>query len=322
VSVTLTDVEAARARVAPHVRQTPLERSPLLSRAAGVDLWLKQENRQHTGSFKPRGAVNKVLSLTADERRRGLVAASAGNHALGVAYACAVLGIEGAELYVQRTAAPAKIAKLGEYPVRLNLVGSTYEEAEDTALARAKETGAVFVSAYDDEAVIAGYGTCGLEILEELPDVDTVVVPVGGGALSAGIAVAVKAGRPKVRVVGVNAAASPSALLSFRKGEAIVRYEHEPTLAHGLAGGYGRIPFAVARELIDEIVLVTEEEMKKGIAALIDSDQVLAEASGIAAVAAVLYGKVRGLRGRVVAVVSGGNIDTGTLRTVLDGVES
>ncbi len=322
MSVTLADVKAARARIAPHVRQTPLERSALLSRAAGVELWLKEENRQHTGSFKPRGALNKLLSLRPDELRRGLVAASAGNHALGVAYACRVLGVEGVELFVQRNAAPAKIAKLSEYPVRLNLVGSTYEEAEDIALSRAKETGAVFVSAYDDEAVIAGYGVCGLEILEQLGDVDTVVVPVGGGALSAGIAVAVKAGRPKARVVGVNAAASPSALLSFRKGEAIVRYEHEPTLAHGLAGGYGRIPFMVARNLIDEIVLVTEDEMKKAIAALVDAEQSLAEASGIAAVAAVLYGKVKGLRGRVVAVVSGGNIDTGTLRTVLNGAQS
>jgi len=321
VSVSLADVEAARARIAPHVRQTPLERSPLLSRAAGVELWLKQENRQHTGSFKPRGALNKLLSLTPAERGRGLVAASAGNHALGVAYACRVLGIEGAELYVQNSAAPAKIAKLGEYPVRLKLVGSTYDEAESAALIREKETGATFVSVYD-EAVIAGHGTCGLEILEQLPDVDTVVIPVGGGAFSAGIAVAIKAQRPKVRIVGVNPAASPSALLSFRKGEAIEHYEHEPTLAHGLAGGYGKVPFALARDLMEEIVLVTEDEMKKGIAALIDSDQLLAEASGIAAVAAVLYGKVKGLRGRVVAVVSGGNIDTGTLRTVLDGVPS
>ncbi len=321
MSVTLADVEDARARIAPHVRQTPLERTSLLSRAAGVDLWLKQENRQHTGSFKPRGSLNKLLSLAPAEIRRGLVTASAGNHALGVAYACRALGIEGATLFVQRNAAPAKIAKLGEYPVKLNLVGETYEEAEKAALAHAEETGAVYVSAYDDEAVIAGYGTCGLEILDGLGDVGTVLVPVGGGALSAGIAVAVKAKRPRVRVIGVNAAASPSALLSFKRGEAIVHYDHEPTLAHGLAGGYGQIPFAVARTLIDEIVLVTEDEMKKGIAALVDAEQVLAEASGIAALAAVLFGKAKGLRGPVVAVLSGGNIDTGTLKAVLDGAE-
>jgi threonine dehydratase len=322
VSVTVADVEAARDRIASHVRQTPLERSTLLSRTAGVELWLKQENRQHTGSFKPRGSLHKLLSLRPDEIRRGLVTASAGNHALGVAYACRALGIEGATLFVQKNAAPAKIAKLGEYPVKLNLVGATYDEAEKAALAHAEQTGAVYISAYDDEAVLAGYGTCGLEITDALGDVGTVVVPVGGGALSAGIAVAVKARRPRARVVGVNAAASPSALLSFERGEAVVQYDHEPTLAHGLAGGYGRIPFAVARTLIDEIVLVTEDEMKKGIAALVDAEQLLAEASGIAALAAVLYGKVKGPKGPVVAVLSGGNIDTGTLKTVLDGAES
>jgi len=322
MSVTLADVEAAQKRIAPHLRTTPLERSPLLSRRAGVEVWLKQENRQHTGSFKPRGALTKLLGLPAAERARGIVAASAGNHALGVAYAAQALGLSGVELYVQGNAAPAKIAKLREYPVSLNLVGTTYDDAERAAKARAKETGAVFVSAYDDETVITGQGTCGLEIVEQLPEVETVVVPVGGGALSAGIAVAVKARRPQTRVVGVNAEASPSALLSFRKGEALDPYDHEPTLAHGLAGGYGRIPFAVARNLIDEIVLVSEDEIKKGMAALVDSDQLLAEASGIVAVAAVLFGKIAGLRGRVVAVVSGGNVDSGTLKMVLNGAHS
>jgi threonine dehydratase len=322
MSVTLAEVEAARQRIAPHLRTTPLERSPLLSRAAGVELWLKQENRQPTGSFKPRGALAKLGGLTPEERRRGVVAASAGNHALGVAYAARALGLSEVELYVQGTAAPAKIAKLREYPVALRLVGTTYDDAERAGRARAKETGAVFVSAYDDPTVIAGQGSCGLEIVEQLESAETVIVPVGGGALSAGIAVAVKARWPKTRVVGVNAAASPSALLSFQRGEALDPYDHEPTLAHGLAGGYGRIPFAVARTLIDEIVLVSEDEIKKGMAALVDSDQILAEASGIVAVAAVLYGKVAGLRGRVVAVVSGGNVDSGTLKLVLNGAHS
>jgi threonine dehydratase len=198
------------------------------------------------------------------------------------------------------------------------LVGKTYEDAHQAAIAHARETGATYVSAYDDPDVVAGQGTCGLEIVEDLAELDAVVVPVGGGALSAGIALAVKSARPSVRVIGVNAAASPSALLSFQKGHAHDPYEHEPTLAHGLAGGYGSIPFAVARHLIDEIVLVSEEEMKDGIAALIDSDQILAEPSGVAAVAAVIAGKIAGLAGRVVAVVSGGNIDTGTLRTILN----
>src|SRR5262249_2609487 len=233
VSVTLADVEAARQRTARYLRQTPLERSPLLSREAGVEVWLKQENRQHTGSFKPRGALAKVVGLTAEEKKRGIVAASAGNHALGVAYAAQALGLTGVELYVQGNAAPAKIAKLREYPVALHLVGTTYDDAERAGRARSLETGAVFVSAYDDETVSAGQGAGGLEIVEQLESADGVVVPVGGGALSAGIAVAVKERWPRTRVVGVNAEASPSALLSFQKGEAQDPFEHAPTLAHG-----------------------------------------------------------------------------------------
>ena len=316
--ISLDDVKRARRAIAPHIAKTPLVHSQPLSEAAGCELWLKLECRQTTGSFKPRGALNKVLSLRAEERSRGIVAASAGNHALGVAHACRELGLENADVFVQANAAPAKIAKLRRYRVRLHLVGKTYEEAQQAALAHAKTTGASFVSAYDDPAVVAGQGTAGLEILDDLNDVDLVVIPTGGGALLAGIAVAMKALRPKACIVGVNPEASPSAKLSFEKGEAKDPYDHEPTLAHGLAGGFGRVPFAIARGLVDEVALVSEDELKRGIAALIDAEQVLAEASGIAAVAAVLYGKVGGSSGkRVVAVVSGGNIDAATLKGVL-----
>jgi threonine dehydratase len=317
VGVSLADVRAARDRIAPHLRRTPLLRSPLLSRRSGLDVWLKLETQQHTGSFKPRGALNKLMALGPAERARGVTTASAGNHALGTAYACGVLGIGEADLFVQGNASPAKLAKLREYPVRLHTVGSTYEDAQQAALAHSGRTGATFTSAYDDEAVVAGHGSCGLEILDELESFDAIVIPVGGGALSAGIAVAVKGLRPRTRVIGVNAAASPSALLSFQRGEALDPFDHEPSMAHGLAGGYGRIPFAVARTLIDEIVLVSEAEMRRAMATLIDTDQVLAEASGIAGVAAVIEGKASGLSGRVVVVVSGGNVDSAMLREVL-----
>lgn len=313
--ISLDDVQRARRAIAPHVVKTQLLHSPALSEAASCELWLKLECRQVTGSFKPRGALNKILSLSAQERARGIVAASAGNHALGVAHACRVLGLQNADVFVQGNAAPAKIAKLRRYPVRLHLVAETYEAAQQAALAHAETSGAVFVSAYDDPAVVAGQGTAGLEIVEELADFDLVVVPVGGGALMAGIALAVKALRPQSRIVGVNPEASPSAKLSFERGLALDPYHHQPTLAHGLAGGFGKLPFAIARGLVDSIALVSEDELKRGIAALIDAEQVLAEASGIAAVAAVLYAKVAGKR--VVAVVSGGNIDATTLRDVL-----
>jgi threonine dehydratase len=317
--VTLPDLLSARERIAPYILHTPLTYSYLLSEQADCEIWLKQENRQHTGSFKPRGALNTIMLLSTEEKARGIVAASAGNHALGVAYACRALGVDRADVFVQATAAPSKIAKLREYPVKVHLIGETFEAAQQAALAHARATQATYLSAYDDPAVVAGQGTCGLEIVEDLSEFEAVLVPVGGGALSAGIALAVKSARPQVRVVGVNPAASPSALLSFQRGYAVDPYDHEPTLAHGLAGGFGKVPFEVARNLIDEIVLVGEDEMKQSIVALIDSDQILAEASGIVGLTAALHRKVT-LKGRVVIVVSGGNIDSETLRTILNSL--
>jgi threonine dehydratase len=315
--LTLHEIYFAQQRIGPYVTRTPLLRSVLLSAQLGCDIWLKLENRQHTGSFKPRGALNKILSLSAEEREGGIVAASAGNHALGVAHAAQCLGLPKADVFVQANAAPAKIAKLRQYNVKLHLVGQLFDEAQAAAFEFAEKTGAVFVSAYDDLDVIAGQGTVGLEIMQDLPDVDTIVVPVGGGGLIAGLATVAKSLNPAIRVVGVNPAASPSAFLSRRDGYPYETYVNEPTLAHGLAGGFGRVPFMVGMLLIDEVVLVSEEEMKHGIAALIDSDQLLIEASGIAGLAAMLAGKITGVQ-KCVCVLTGGNIDTPTLKAVLN----
>lgn len=314
--VTAADVQAARARIQRWIAATPLLHSAALSDAAGCEVWLKLENRQHTGSFKPRGALNKILTLSRSERARGIVAASAGNHALGVAYACQVLGLSRTDLFVQRNASPAKLSKLRRHAVTLHLVGETYEEAQQAALAHAATIGATFVSAYDDPAVVAGQGTVGLEILEAVQDIQAVVVPVGGGALLGGIAVAVKSASPGTRILGVNPEASPSALLSLQQGRALDPFEHGRTLAQGLAGGFGRVGFDIARELIERVVLVSEQENARAIAALIDAEQVLAEPSGAVAVAALLSRKAE-LAGRVVLVVSGGNIDSATLSEVL-----
>ena len=316
-AITLEDIRLAQRRIAAHVVRTPLHPSPWSGARLGFDLWLKMENRQVTGSFKPRGALNKILSLTPAARAQGIVAASAGNHALGVAHAARVAGLRAVDIFVQANAAPAKIAKLRRYDIRMHLAGQTFEEAQQAALARAGSSGAVWISAYDDVEVIAGQGTCGLEIMEDLPDADTIVVPVGGGGLIAGIAIAAKSVNPAVRIIGVNPEASPSALLSKRDGQAYDPYDHESTLAQGLAGGFGRVPFAVAMPLIDEIVLVSEDELVRAVAALIDSDQILVEASGAAAAAAVLAGKIRS-RGKCVAVLSGGNIDARTLGMILN----
>jgi threonine dehydratase len=314
--LTLHEIYLAQQRIEPYITRTPLMRSALLSAQLGFEVWLKLENRQHTGSFKPRGALNKILTLSEDERERGIVAASAGNHALGVAHAAQCLGLPKADLFVQANAAPAKIAKLRQYNVNLHLVGNLFDEAQATAFEFTEKHGATYVSAYDDLDVIAGQGTVGLEIMQDLPDLDTIVMPVGGGGLIAGLATVAKTLNPLIRVIGVNPAASPSAYLSKRDGYPYETYENEPTLAHGLAGGFGRVPFMVGMMLIDEIVLVSEDEMKRGIAALIDSDQILLEASGVAGIAAVLAGKVADTQ-KCACVLTGGNIDSDTLREVL-----
>ena len=315
--LTLHEIYLAQQRIAPYIDRTPLQRSSMLSAQLGCEVWLKLENRQRTGSFKPRGALHKILTLGAEERERGIVAASAGNHALGVAHAAQCLGLTQADLFVQANAAPAKIAKLRQYIVNLHLVGQLFDEAQAAAVAFAQSTGATYVSAYDDVDVIAGQGTVGLEIMQDLPDVDTLIVPVGGGGLIAGLATVAKSLNPLVRVIGINPAASPSAYLSKRDGYPYETYENEPTLAHGLAGGFGRVPFMIGMMLIDEVVLVSEDELKHGIAALIDSDQMLAEASGIAGLAALLAGKISGAK-KCVCVLTGGNIDSGTLKAVLE----
>lgn len=315
--LTLHEIYLAQQRIDPYITRTQSVRSALLSAQLGLDVWLKLENRQRTGSFKLRGALNKILTLSEAERERGIVAASAGNHALGVAHAAQCLGLTKADLFVQANAAPAKIAKLRQYNVNVHLVGNLFDEAQAAAFEFTEKNGATYVSAYDDLDVIAGQGTVGLEIMQDLPDIDTIVVPVGGGGLIAGLATVVKSLNPLIRIIGVNPAASPSAYLSKRDGYPYETYENEPTLAHGLAGGFGRVPFMVGMMLIDEVVLVSEEEMKRSIAALIDSDQILAEASGVAGIAAVLAGKITDAR-KCVCVLTGGNIDTPTLKTVLN----
>ncbi len=314
--LTLHDSYLAHQRIEPYITRTPLVRSTLLSAQLHYEVWLKLENRQRTGSFKARGALNKILTLTEAERARGIVAASAGNHALGVAHAAQCLGLTKADLFVQANAAPAKIAKLRQYDVNLHLVGNLFDETQAAALEFATKHGATYVSAYDDLDVIAGQSTVGLEMLQDLPDLDTIVVPAGGGGLIAGIATVAKSLNPTIRVIGVNPAASPSAYLSKRDGYPYETYDNEPTLAHGLAGGFGRVPFMIGMMLIDEIMLVSEDELRGALVALIDSDQILAEASGVAGLAAMLADKVTGA-GKCGCVLTGGNIDSATLKFVL-----
>jgi threonine dehydratase len=313
--LTLVEVERARERLRPHLPPTPLRRSFALGDRPA---YLKLECWQPTGSFKVRGALSNLLCLSPAERAQGVVAASAGNHALGVAFAAATLGGETrATLFVPGTAPRAKVAKLRTFPVEVREVGRTYDEAAAAAQEHLKVTGATYVHPYDDPRTAAGQGTCGLEILDELPEVGTVVVPVGGGGLIAGIATAIKATRPEVRIVAVQAEASPSLSESVRRAEPLLEYDAAPTLADGIAGGIGLMAWD-HRALFDAIVNVPEAEIERAMVALVTSDQVLAEASGACPVAALRAGLVPGLDSRpAVAVVSGANVDARVLARLL-----
>ncbi len=307
------DVERARGVLVRHLRRTPLRESHLVP-----GLLLKLECWQPTGSFKVRGATHLLATLDETERARGVVAASAGNHALGVAFAASRLsGTVRATLFVPRTAPRAKVDKLRRFPVEVRETGDTYDDAVDAARAFEQETGAVFVHAYEDRRTAAGQGTAGLEIAEECEEAGALLVPVGGGGLLAGVATAVKARCPGVRVVAVQPEASPALRESLRLGRPLLAYAAAPTLADGLAGGIGQIAFD-HRDLVDEVVTVSEAEIEDAMAGLLAADQVVAEASGAVGVAALLAGKVDSAgRGPVVAIVTGGNVDASVLARVL-----
>lgn len=325
--INLRDILAAQGRIQPYLFRTPLRRSFLLSERTGVSVFLKMENWQVTGAFKPRGALNRMALLDQAERAHGVVTASAGNHALGVAFAARALGITPVTIFVPRTAPRAKLDKLAEFPVEVRPVGETYDDAHHAAEAFQHATGATYIHAYDDLRTVAGQGTIGLEILQDLPDVDAILVPVGGGGMIAGIAIAAKTLAPGCRVIGVQPAASPSLRDSLRDGKCYEEYAAGPTLCDGLAGGIGKICYAVAHDLglVDDVIIVEEDAVRAAIRALIETQQVVVEGAGAVGIAALLGGKVNSggrLSGqaretKIAVVLSGGNIDVENLRSLI-----
>lgn len=321
IHLPLTAVLQAHRRLQRTLQPTRLIYSPSLSEKSGANVWLKLENTQPTGSFKVRGALNKLSQLTAEEKARGLVLVSAGNHALGVAFAAQTLGGIQAMAFVPATAPRAKIEKLRRFPIAVNQIGQTYAEAHEAAEAHQRATGATFISPYDDVTVIAGQATAGLEILTELPRTDIILVPVGGGGLLAGIASVAHAFSPDCRVMGVQPDTTPAAYLSLRDGVAYDPYDHQPTLADGLAGGFGVVPFAVAHDLIDQILLPTEADLRQAILTLVTQEQLIIEPSGAVAIAPLLNGSLQAQGKTVVCVLSGGNLDTSILRDLLNNAD-
>jgi threonine dehydratase len=296
---TPSDIEAARERLGDRARITPVYGSDTLSRRCGRRVWLKAENLQRTGSFKIRGAVNKLAGLDDAERAAGVIAASAGNHGQAVAWAARELGINAA-VFMPQDAPMAKVEATRNYGAETVLAGAMFDDALAQALRRAEESGATFVHAFEDETVIAGQGTIGLELIDQLPDAETFLLPVGGGGLAAGIAIVLRARRPGVRIVGVQAG---------KTGRG--------TIADGIAVKHpGELTMAILNELLDDMVHVGDEEIAEAITLLLERTKLVVEGAGAASVAALIAGDAGG-SGEVCALLSGGNIDPTLLISVM-----
>ncbi|ORB87307.1 threonine ammonia-lyase [Mycobacterium kansasii] len=307
--MTLDQINAAADRLKPVIRPTPIIASRLLSDCVGQQVWLKCENLQRTGSFKPRGAYNRIANLNAEDRARGVVAASAGNHAQGVAWAATELGIS-STVFMPVTVALPKLAATKAYGAHVHLIGDTVDDALVAARDYAEQHDAVLIHPFDHPDIVAGQATVGLEILEQVPDVATIVVPTGGGGLVAGIATAAHFLEPKVRVIGVqaaNAAAWPASLATGHP----VRLGSMSTMADGIAVALpGTIPFAHVRAFGDSIRTVSEEALSRALLLCMERAKLIVEPAGAAAVAALMTSAPElELDGPVCAVLSGGNID-------------
>ncbi len=316
--LTPADIEAARERIDGHVFLSPCAYTETLSRLTGCRLFLKLENLQMTGSFKERGALNKVLSLSDEQMAAGIIAASAGNHAQGVAYAAQLNGIK-ATIVMPETTPLAKIRGTQAFGAEIVLYGSGYDEAFGKAQALGEVHGYTFIHAFDDPLVIAGQGTIGLELLEQVADMDVVVVPVGGGGLIGGIATALKAIRPQVRLIGVETARLPAMQASMAAGH-VKPLPAAKTLADGISVAVvGSHTFPIVKRHVEEIVTVTEEEIANAILILLEREKTLAEGAGAVGFAALHGGKIRDVEGKtVVVVLSGGNIDMTLLSRIIE----
>ena len=318
--VTIEDIEAAARRISGRVLPTPLAISPSLGKLCGVPVGLKLEHHQTTGSFKLRGATNAVLSLSAEERARGMVAASTGNHGRALAHAAKAEGSV-ATICMSRLVPENKVSEIRRLGAAVRIVGRSQDEAQEEVERLVAEKRLVMVPPFDHPAVVAGQGTLGLEIVEAMPDVTTVLVPVSGGGLAAGVAAAVKARRPAARVIGLTMERGAAMRASLAAGRP-VPVEEQPSLADSLGGGIGldnRVTFAMCRELLDDIVLLTEAEIAAGMRHAYREEREIVEGAGAVGIAALLAGKIRDITGPIAVVLSGRNVDMGLHLSVMNG---
>jgi threonine dehydratase len=316
-AVSLTAIREAMARIRDSIYLSPCARSEYFSQHTGNSVHLKLDNLQRTGAFKERGALNKLLTLTPEDRSRGVIAASAGNHAQGVAYHAGRHGIR-AQIVMPLTTPLIKVSATKSYGADVVLHGANYDEACEEAVRRGEQLGMTFIHPFDDEVVIAGQGTMGLEILEQVPDVEAIIAPIGGGGLISGVACAIKESKPDVRVIGVQPARLPSMKVAIAEGHPVT-LSPAATIADGIAvrrAGEKTLP--LIQKYVDDIVTVDEEEIANAILLLLEREKTLAEGAGAAAIAALVNRKTS-LSGKKIAVlVCGGNIDVSLLSRIME----
>ena len=315
--ITFADVEEARERIKEQIYRSPFPHSETISRMAGNNVFFKLENLQMTGSFKERGALNRLLTLAPGEIERGVIAASAGNHGMAVAFHSRRLNI--ASTIVMPSSAPLiKVSRVRQYGAESVLHGSDYDAAYAEALRLSREKGLTFISAFDDPWVIAGQGTIGLELYEQSPDLDAVLVPVGGGGLIAGVALALKTLKPKISIIGVQAEAVPAMKAALEKG-APAELPPATTIADGIAvRAVGATPFALVKKYVDEIVTVSEGEIANAVLMLLEIEKTVAEGAAAVPLAALINKKVSLAGKNVGLMVSGGNIDMNLISRIIE----
>ena len=317
--VNLQDIQAAQTRIAQYIKSTPLVSSTYLSDFCDARVYLKLENEQFTHSFKMRGVINKLLCLSDHEKAMGVITASAGNHGQAVALGAQKLGFK-AKIVVPKPTPKVKIDGIRDFGAELLLFGETYTEAERKAKELARIEGKLYISPYNDPQIVAGHGTIGIEIIKEKPEIEIIVVPVGGGGLISGIAIAAKGLKPDVKVFGVQSTATPIMFESLRAGAIVKPHRHEPrTVAEGLSGSIepNSITFDIVRQYVDELLLVREEAIRHAVVMLYENDSLRIEGSGAVTAALLIENKEMFKDKTVTLVLSGGNIDNELLQTLI-----
>lgn len=313
----MRDIYLAKQRIAPIVLRTSLVSSPMLEDHVGTFVYLKLEGLQETGSFKIRGAANKMLNLTEEEKTRGVIAVSTGNHGRAVSYVAKTLGIQ-AVICLSEGVPRNKIDALKRLGAEIVMHGKTYDDATEHAFGLQKKRGLTMIHPFDDPFVIAGQGTIGLELLEDLPEIDTAIVPLSGGGLISGIALALKSAIPAIRVIGVTMDRAPVMYHSLRAGK-LIEMEEEETIADALVGGLGPVnhyTFRMCQDYVDEAVLVSEEEIAEAMAFCLEQHRLVVEGGGAVGIAALLHRRVGELGRNVVVVLSGSNVGLSLLLEV------